>query len=102
MPEEQLKDILEKVKKDTSLLEKWKAAANYDAVVAIAKEAGFSISIEDLTMAQPVISDEELERAAGGGLSFRFNFCGGCSDSIIPAFCPDPYKAKDRKDMYII
>ena len=44
MSEEQLKAFLDKVKGDTSLQEKLKAAADSDAVLAIAKEAGFSIS----------------------------------------------------------
>ena len=66
MSEEQLKALLEKVKSDTSLQEKLKAAASEDAVLAIAKEAGFSISADDLKNAQSEISDEELEDAAGG------------------------------------
>ena len=67
MSEEQLKAFLEKVKGDTSLKEKLKAASDADGVVAIAKEAGFSISADDLKNAQSEISDEELEGAAGGG-----------------------------------
>ena len=52
MSEEQLKAFLEKVKSDTSLQEKLKAAADADAVTAIAKEAGFSISADDQTKDQ--------------------------------------------------
>ena len=63
MSEEQLKAFLEKVKADTSLQEKLKAASDADGVVAIAKEAGFSISAEDYASE---LSDEELEGAAGG------------------------------------
>ena len=67
MSEEQLKAFLEKVKGDTSLQEKLKAAADANAVAAIAKEAGFSISADDLTTkAQSELSDEELEGLAGG------------------------------------
>ena len=66
MSEEQLKAFLEKVKADTSLQEKLKAAADDDAALAIAKDAGFSISADDLKNAQSEISDEELEGAAGG------------------------------------
>ena len=66
MSEEQLKAFIEKVKADTSLQEMLKAAANADAVLAIAKEAGFMISDDDLKKAQSEISDEELEGAAGG------------------------------------
>ena len=67
MSEEQLKAFLEKVKGDTSLQEKLQAAADANAVAAIAKEAGFSISADDLTKAQSEVSDEELENVAGGG-----------------------------------
>ena len=71
MSEEQLKAFLEKVKADTSLQEKLKAASDADALVAIAKEAGFSISTDDLKKAQSEVSDAELEdaelEAAAGG-----------------------------------
>ena len=76
MSEEQLKAFLEKVKADTSLQEKLKAAADNDAVVAIAKEAGFSISADELGNAQSEnleleveLSEEELEGVAGGVLN---------------------------------
>ncbi len=79
MSEEQLKAFLEKVKGDTSLQEKLKAAADADAVAAIAKEAGFSISADDLKNAQSEISEEELESVAGGFT----NVCGPNIDSAI-------------------
>ena len=66
MSEEQLKAFLEKLKGDTSLQEKLKAAADADAVVAIAKAAGFAVSAEELKKAQAEISEEELEGIAGG------------------------------------
>ena len=76
MSEEQLKAFLEKVKTDASLQEKLKAAANADAVTAIAKEAGFSISADDLKNAQVTeLSDEELEGVAGG-------YCWECSGML--------------------
>ena len=78
MSEEQLKAFLEKVKGDTSLQEKLKAAADSDAVLAIAKDAGFSISADDRTKSQPERSDEELEGVAGGGL-FSWLFPKGCT-----------------------
>ena len=74
MSEEQLKAFLDKVQSDTSLQEKLKAAADIDAVAAIAKEAGFSISVDDLKNAQSEISDEELEGVAGGTLSYGVGF----------------------------
>ena len=65
MSEEQLKAFLEKVKADTSLQEKLNAAADADGVVAIAKEAGFKISAEDLKNTKVELSEEELEGVAG-------------------------------------
>ena len=72
MSEEQLKAFLEKVKDDTSLQEKLKEAADANAVAAIAKEAGFSISAEDLKNAQSNISEEDLEGLAGGRVCVTF------------------------------
>ena len=66
MSEEQFKAFLEAVKADAGLQEKLKAAADADAVVAIAKAAGFVISAEELKRAQADLSDEELEGVAGG------------------------------------
>ena len=66
MSEEQLKAFLEKVKGDTSLQEKLEAAGDADAVLAIAKAAGFRISTDDFKKAQSEISAEDLEGVAGG------------------------------------
>ena len=67
MSEEQLKAFLEKVKADTSLQEKLKAASDADAVVAIAKAAGFTITTEVLNSdSQTELTEDELEGVAGG------------------------------------
>ena len=66
MSEEQLKAFWEAVQADAGLQEKLKAAADADAVVAIAKAAGFVISAEELNKAQAELSDEELAGVAGG------------------------------------
>ena len=66
MSEEQLKAFIEKVQGDDNLQAKLKAAADADAVLAIAKDAGFSISADDLKNAQSEVSEEELEGVAGG------------------------------------
>ena len=69
MSEEQLKAFLEAVKADEDLLEKLKAAGDADAVVVIAKAAGFLISVDEIKKAQSEISEiseEELEGVAGG------------------------------------
>jgi len=78
MSEEQLKAFLEKLKADTSLQEKLKAAADSDAVLAIAKEAGFMVSVDDLKSVQSEISEEELENLAGGTVLTFYCFTFGC------------------------
>ena len=66
MSQEQLKEFLEAVKADAGVQEQLKAAGDADAVVAIAKEAGFKISAEDLKNTKVELSEEELEGVAGG------------------------------------
>ena len=70
MSEEQLAALLAKIRNDAGLQEKLKGAADLDAVLAIAKDAGFEISKADWLkfQAQQTIelSDEELENVAGG------------------------------------
>ena len=63
---------MKKVKSDTELQEKLKAAADAEAALEIAKDAVFSISVDDLTKAQEEVTNEELEGSAGGGV-----FLGG-------------------------
>ena len=62
MSKEQLKAFLEKVKADTSLQEKLKAAKSQDDVVSIAKEHGHDFGTEHISQ----LSEEELEGVAGG------------------------------------
>ena len=68
MSEEQLKSFLEKVKTDTGLQEKLKSAADTNAALAIAKEAGFAITADDIQSMQSRVklSDDEVEGVAGG------------------------------------
>ena len=81
MSEEQLKGFEEAVKADAGLQEKLNAAADVDAVVAIAKTAGFVISSEELQKAQAEVSEEELEGVAGGNRSYNDCYVtqGGCT-----------------------
>jgi predicted ribosomally synthesized peptide with nif11-like leader len=93
MSEEQLKAFLEAVKADAGLQEKINAAADADAVVAIAKEVGFMISADELQRAQVAggsregleleLSDEELEGVAGGNVTWM------CIPSIGSYVCID-------------
>ena len=68
MSQEDLQKFLEAVRQDTSLQEKLQAEGADP--VAVAKEAGFSVTQAELIRAQASqvqnLSDEELEGAAGG------------------------------------
>jgi predicted ribosomally synthesized peptide with nif11-like leader len=87
MSEEQLKAFWAAIQADAGLQEKLSAAKDADTVVAIANDAGFVISAEELKRAQAVqaaaqLSEEELEGAAGG--------TGHTLDcaTVSYAFCP--------------
>ena len=71
MSKEQLTALLAKLKEDAGLQEKLKGAADLDAAVALAKEAGFDVSKADWLKYQAKqtleLSDEELEGMAGAG-----------------------------------
>ena len=71
MSEEQLTALLAKLKDDAGLLEKLKGAADFDAALAITKEAGFDVSKADWLKYQAQqtleLTDEELENVSGGG-----------------------------------
>ena len=75
MSEEQLAALLAKLKDDAGLQEKLKGASDLDAVLVIAKDAGFDISKAAWLRYQAKqtieLSDEELEGIAGGS--------GGCA-----------------------
>ena len=70
MSEEQLAALLAKLKDDAGLREKLKGAADLDAAVAMAQEAGFDVSkanwLKYQTQQTQDLSDEELEAVAGG------------------------------------
>jgi predicted ribosomally synthesized peptide with nif11-like leader len=79
MSEEQIAALLAKIKDDAGLQEKLKGAADLDAAVALAKEAGFDVSKADWLKYQAKqtieLSDEELEGVAGGFLTPRRIVC---------------------------
>ncbi len=70
MSEEQLTALLAKLKEDAGFREKLKGAADLDAAVAVAKEAGFDVTKSDWLSNQAKqaleLSDEELDGVAGG------------------------------------
>ncbi len=75
MSEEQLKAFWEAIQADAGLQEKLSAAKDADAVVAIAKAAGFEISVEEVAKAKAELSDEQLRDVAGGSDFCLFCLC---------------------------
>ena len=90
MSKEQLKAFLENIKGDSSLQEKLKAASDADAVVTIAKAAGFVISADDLKQAQVELSEKDLEAVAGGNLAYTKDIL--CQ--VMSALTCDPVKCQ--------
>jgi predicted ribosomally synthesized peptide with nif11-like leader len=74
MSDDQLKAFLKAVHRDESLQQKLKGPTDPEAVVAIAKEAGFVVSVKEITAFTKMreISDEELADVAGGWGMFSF------------------------------
>jgi predicted ribosomally synthesized peptide with nif11-like leader len=65
MSEEQLKAFLKAVKRDATLEKRFQAAADLDAIVTIAQEAGFVISKAEWMTQEQELSDSELEAVTG-------------------------------------
>jgi predicted ribosomally synthesized peptide with nif11-like leader len=67
MLKEQLQAFLEAVKGDTALQARIQDTTDLDAIVAIAMEAGFVVSKQELEAAQALeLSEGELETISGG------------------------------------
>ena len=83
MSEEKLKAFLEAVKADAGLLEKLKGAKDLDAVLVIARDAGFDVSKADWLRYQAnqnlELSDMELEGVAGGWETNWWDVFCGCN-----------------------
>ena len=71
MSKEQLKAFLERIKGDTSLHDKLKAAQSPEQVVGIAEEHGHDFGTEHISE----LSEEELEGVSGGTFIAPTQFC---------------------------
>ena len=93
MSKEQLKALFEKVASDTELSDKIGAATTAEAVIEIAKAAGFSITSEDIQLLLSEVSEEEeeltdddLENVAGGWTPGRMRPLEGRGDELRKAW----------------
>jgi predicted ribosomally synthesized peptide with nif11-like leader len=66
MSQEQFMAFLKHCETDASLQQKVESATDSDSVIAIAKDAGFAFSLDDIKNAQSQISDADLDGVAGG------------------------------------
>ena len=79
MSDEQLKAFWEAIQADAGLQQKLQGVTEPDAIVAIAKEAGFNFSAEEIKKAQSELelTDEQLEGVAGGKRDPKYCTCSG-------------------------
>ena len=66
MTDDLIAAFLQKTNGDASIQEKIKEAKDIDAVIDIAKSAGFNISADQFAKAKSEMTDNELETATGG------------------------------------
>lgn len=75
MSEEQLQNLLAKLKQDPALVEQLKAASDLDQGLALIRSEGFDVTKAELLRYQArqtlEMNDQELEGVAGGA-----NWCG--------------------------
>lgn len=85
MTAEQLSLLINKLSRDADLREKLHDAADFDAALAIAKEYGFEVCMDDWLAYQKQqnleLTDEEIESIAGGKISAE------CPDRGSGALC---------------
>ena len=63
---ENLKAFLSKVSADAQLIERLKAAKEYDDILALAKESGVELTLADIEPESSELSEEELNAVSGG------------------------------------
>ena len=100
MSQEEYKRLCEAVKASPSLREELKAASDNHAVVAIARAAGFMISLDDLEKDQAELSEGELEEVAGGARAHRIASHSPCHHSPAPEVVTNSSKGFDLKSLY--
>ena len=85
---DQLKAFLGKVKGDSNLQEKLKAAKSPEDVVGIAKEHGHEFTADKIDLIQPQdLSDAELEGVSGGTYNRGQTLMGPTCPTNSPKEC---------------
>lgn len=81
MSKSQFEAFIKVMKSDVALQEKLKADTSPEAVLAVAKAAGFVFSTDCLQESQQDVSEQELESAAGGKADTIKFLCTTCIPS---------------------
>ena len=87
--QEKMKAFLEAAAQDPALVEALEKAETPDAVIALAKEAGFALTEADLAEMTPPtgeLSDDALEDVAGGMILNPLTALGGLAALIFRRF----------------
>ncbi len=66
---ESAKKFIETVKADKGLYDRVYQASSQDEGLQIAREAGYTFTLDEWVSAKGELTDDELEHVAGGGLS---------------------------------
>lgn len=76
MSQDNLKAFLKKVDSDKSIQKKILGVADVDTIILIAKEAGFALSVDEVTEGLLTLNDDQLEQVAAGlsGNRMEFNY----------------------------
>ena len=88
MSQDQLQAFLQAVNADVELRNKLSALTDLDAVLAIAREAGFEIDSSKLDLHESIdldsaeLDDHDLEQVAGGGMEGTLCILGGMVGTI--------------------
>ena len=65
---ENLKNFLQKVSARKELIERLKAAEDYDAILALAQEMGLPLRLVDIEPTTAELDEDELENVTGGSI----------------------------------
>lgn len=77
MTQSQIEAFLQAASSDTTLQNKIQAAGDPESLVEIARQAGFSISVDDIKNGQSELSEEDLQGiSGGGGINYKYALCG--------------------------
>ena len=101
MSAEQLQSFLEAIQVDTTLQEQLSSAADLDAVLKIAWEAGYAITEAEVIEARAnqklELSDEELEEVSGGKTEWKRKDFWCSARAWIPSLPPpNPFPLRIR------